>query len=513
MTETRARGRLPLAFVPLVLAYLAIALNMTVPNVALPTISVELEVSAAELIWIINITPMAAAALILFAGSWGDRFGRRRLLLIGLIVFLISATLSAFVNTPEALIVLRALTGVGSSLAMPAALALTFEVVAEPSRRTAVGIISATQAVGSLLGPILAGSLLLVFAWGSAFLSVTPLLVAAIILVAWKVPPDSPKRENTASLDIPGATLMGVVGVSFLYAAVTASTRDAVSSRLVIAAVVIGFVALVALVAWEVRCRNPIFVGSILRSRSFWVPTLIIFGVQFALGGVMFLNTLYVQLVLGFSAFAAGLFLVPALATWIVSSATAGISARRLGVRAVVVISLIAAGVGLALIATSGLSPQYAIFIIGLLLVGCMGVAPALTTHMAVSSYPDDRRTVGSAINSVAVRFGLAFGVAALGSVLGITYSRDVAGALEGLSADDQDLADNSLGGALQVAARLGGSAEQALTEAARGAFASGFTLTMTTAAVILGVLAAVAAIWLPKRAPRSQTLAEPGLS
>lgn len=510
MAQTQARRRLPLAFVPLVLAYLAIALNMTVTNVALPTISVDLQVSAAALIWIVNVTPMASAALVLFAGSWGDRFGRRRLLVIGLTIFLVSATLSAAVTSPWQLIVLRALTGVGSALAMPAALALTFDVVAEPSRRTAVGIIGATQAVGSLLGPIVAGSLLLVFSWGSAFLSVVPLLIVALVLVLWKVPADSQREENPASLDLLGATLTGVVGVSFLYAAVTASTRDAVSDVLVILALIVGAIALVCLVAWEIRYKNPIFVGSVLRSRTFWVPTLVIFGVQFALGGVMFLNTQYVQLVLGFSAFAAGLFLVPALGTWIASSATAGMTARRLGVRVVVVVSLLAAAIGMVLIASGGLSPQYGLFIIGLLLVGCMGVAPALTTHMAVSAYPEDRRTVGSAINSMAVRFGLAFGVATLGSVLGLVYSRDLAPALQGMPPGDQALAENSLGGALQVAARLGGPAGQALTDAARSAFASGFSVTMTSAAVILGLLAVVAAIWLPSRAARGQAVQEP---
>jgi DHA2 family multidrug resistance protein-like MFS transporter len=511
VSGVRERSGLPLAFVPLMLSYLAVAITITVTTVALPTISIDLQVSAASLIWIVNVTPVAAAALIFFGGSWSDRFGRRRVLLIGLTIFLVSATLSAFASTPEQLIAMRALTGVGTALIMPPALALTFDVVPERSQRTAVGIIGATQAVGALLGPIIAGALLLVFPWGSVFLSVTPLLLVAIVLVAWKVPSDTQSDENAAPLDVPGALLMGVLGLSFLYAAVTAAARNSSSDLQVAAAVVIGVVALIALVLWEIRCPNPIFVGSILRARNFWVPTAVIFAVQFALGGVMFLNTQYVQLVLGFSAFGAGLFLVPALATWIASSVTAGLWARRIGVRPAVATSLAVSALGMALLATGGISPQFAIFVAALLLVGCMGLAPALTTHMAVSAYPEQRRTVGSAINSVAIRFGLAFGVATLGSVLGITYSRGLAPAIVDLSSADRTLADNSLGGALQVAARLGGSAEQVVTDAARAAFASGFSHAMVVTAVILAALAVVAAIWLPNRTPTSEVVQDAG--
>ena len=511
MAKTSAGGGLPLAFAPLAIAYLAVAITMTVAIVALPTISTDLEVSAASLIWIINVTPVAAAALIFFGGSWGDRFGRRRVMLLGLVVFLVSATLSAFASTPEQLIAMRTLTGVGSALVMPPALALTFDVVPERSRRTAVGIIGATQAVGALLGPIIAGALLVALPWGSVVLSVTPLLIVTIVLVVWKIPADTRSRENQAPLDVVGAALMGAVAVSFMYAAVAAAAPESDSSSPVVAAVAIGVAALIVLVLWEIRYPNPIFAATILRARQFWVPTLTIFVVQFALGGVMFLNAQYVQLALGYSAFAVGLFLVPALLTWIASSTTAGVLARRFGVRPMVTLSLVISAIGMALLATGGSSPQFGVFIIALLLVGCMGLAPALTTHMAVSAYPEYRRTVGSAVNGVAVRFGLAFGVAALGSVLGITYSRNLAPVLTDLSSGDKTLADNSIGGALQVAKRLGDPAEQVLTDAARNAFASGFSYALIVTAGLLLAVAIIAALRLPNRAPASPEIQDQG--
>ncbi|MGB3013968.1 MAG: MFS transporter, partial [Candidatus Nanopelagicales bacterium] len=127
MTRT---GRLPLAVLPLALTYLAVALNMTIASVALPTISTQFQASAEQLAWIVNATPMVSAAFILFAGAWSDRVGRKRMLLIGIVIFLVSALLSGMTNSVEILILLRALTGLGSALAMPSAMALTFDVTA-----------------------------------------------------------------------------------------------------------------------------------------------------------------------------------------------------------------------------------------------------------------------------------------------------------------------------------------------------------------------------------------------
>ena len=498
-TPAAGRSRLPLAVLPLALTYTAAALNMTIATIALPTISTTFHASAATLAWIVNITPMSSAALILFAGAIGDRFGRKRLLLIGVSIFLVSTVLSAFASSPRELIALRAATGVGSAVAMPAALALTFDVVAEPRRRTAVGIMSATQAIGSLLGPLLGGAALVAFWWGAAFLVVVPFLLLSLVLVAWLVPRDAAvPADQRPPIDLVGSLLTAVTGVSLLFAAVSASSDEMGSRAAIPVAIGIGVASLIGLVWWERRCTHPLFIGDIVRRRTFWVPTIAILLTQFVLGGMMFLNTQYVQLALGLSAFAAGLFLLPALLMWIASSATAGLTARRIGVRGAASLGLTAAAGGLLLVAVNDDKPIYPVLIVGLALVGMMGIAPALMTHTAVNNYPARRRTVGSAINSVTQRFGLAFGVAALGGIMTAVYSSRLAPSLTGLTPAKAETADNSLGGALRVADQIGGSTGNDVAEAARQAFVAGFRTSMVVAAVLLVLVAALVRWGLP---------------
>lgn len=523
VTEPARRGllALPAGIWPLALTYLAIAMNMTVATIALPTISIELDATASELTWIVNATPMMAGALVLFMGALSDRVGSRRILLVGVTVFLIAAVLSGFATEPEHLIVLRGLSGVGSALAMPSALALTFTVAAGDSQRTAVGIMGATQAIGAMFGPLVGGAALVAFGWGAAFWSVAPMLVLAFIGIVTLLPADAstsggttgsgaPQRPSTP-LDAWGAGLTALVAVCFLFAAVALASATTTDDAEAAVAAVLGVIALTGLIWWERRCPAPLFVGSIVRRRTFAVPTVTVFTVQFTLGGLLILNTMYLQLVLGFSALAAGAMLLPALVMWTAASATAGVSANRLGVRRVVVVALLLAAVGLALLPLGGREPNFGWYVVGLLLLGTMGVAPALMTHTAVSTYPPERRSVGSAINSMAIRFGLAFGVAVYSTLLALTYRRDLAAALAPLPADDAATAQESVGGALRIADQAAGPGGEALAEAARDAFAHGFQTTLLLAAAVLVVLAAVVWRWLPATLPtRAPTAGQP---
>ena len=483
MTRT---GRLPLAVLPLALTYLAVALNMTIASVALPTISTQFQASAEQLAWIVNATPMVSAAFILFAGAWSDRIGRKRMLIIGNVIFLVSAILSGMTDSVQTLILLRALTGLGSAMAMPAAMALTFDVTRGTSQRTAVGIMGGTQAIGALLGPLLGGAALVTFGWHAAFWSVAPMLALALVLNILLLPRDQPLPRRP--LDSVGSALTAVSGVAFLYAAVSAASSPDMWIWL---AVAVGVLCALALLWWERRVDYPLFVPEIVRRRTFLVPTLVVFMVQFTLGGLLFLNTQYVQLVLGFSALSAGLFLMPALLMWTASASTAGITAKRFGARNVTAMSLVITAVGLVLTSIGGRNPVYPVLILGLVLTGVMGVAPALMTHTSVANYPEERRSVGSAINSMAVRFGLAFGVAGYGTLLAIRYQDRIASALSGLSSQDRADAAESLGGAINVADR---SDVAGLADAARDAYVSGFQLVLVVAALVLVLLAVV--VW-----------------
>ncbi len=498
--ETTRRAAIPAALWPLALVYLVVAMNMTIASVALPTISTEFLASASQLAWVVNATPLAGATLILFAGGWGDRIGRKRLLLIGITVFVVAAVLSGTAANVDELIVLRALTGVGSALVLPAALALTFDITSEQQRRTSVGIMGSTQAIGALLGPLLGGAALVLFDWRAAFWAVVPMLLIALVCNAVLLPKDGPRGvTNEPPLDSFGAALTALAGIGILYAAISLAPGPDSAGTPALVSFAIGVAALVALAFWERRCTHPLFEAAILRRTGFWVPTLVIFLVQFCLGGLLFITTQYVQLVLGLSALAAAGFLMPALLVWTVAAATAGITSRTVGAPVACAAGLGLAAIGLVLVGLNGRDPNYAEFIVGLLLIGAMGIAPALMTAIAVDNYPPERRGVGSAINSAAVRFGLAFGVGVFATILAIRYQTALTPALVALPAEQAAIADNNLGSGLQVADRLGGQAGDALADSARTAFVEGFHLSLFIAAAVVAALAVISGLLLPK--------------
>ena len=501
------KQRLGMAFVPLALAYLAVAINMTVANIALPSISTSLNADNSDLAWIVNATPLASAAVILFAGGIGDRSGRKKILIFGIALFAASAILSAVVTSPGQLIAVRAVSGVATAFVMPAALALVFDVVAKPSRPTAVGIMSATQALGSMLGPLLGGLVLLAFWWGAAFLVVVPFLLVALAMSIWLLPKDVRDSDSPkVPLDLPASILTALAGAALIFAVIEGSGRGTVSPSVWIGAAVVGVLAIVALIWWERRCENPLIDLEICRRRTFSIPIAAIFIVNFVLGGVMFMSTQYTQLVLGFSPFMAGLFLLPALVIWAATATLSGRLARTFGNRPVLAVGFVLGAVGLVIVGLSGANPNIAVLLIGMGLVGFIGVGPAQLTHTAISSFPDERRTVGSALNSLAIRFGLAFGVAVFAGILGAIYQGDVQSALSGLTSAQVDSVLNSLGGAVKVAEQLQGSAGEALLVSAREAFATGFGVTLFAAAGLLVLAAIVTSIFLPDIAKKSKT-------
>lgn len=488
-------GKLPWVLLPLVLTYLAIAMNMTIAGIALPTISVDFRATAGQLAWVVSVTPMVAAACLPFAGAWGDKWGHKRLLTAGILVFLAAAVLSGLANSVEMLIAMRGLTGLGSALAMPSALAITFSLASGPVQRTAVGVMGSAQAIGVLLGPLVGGAVLTLSNWHVAFWSITPLLAIALVLNVVALPADEP--GSSRSVDYVGALLAAMLGISLLYAAASAASLRWLMS---VVALLLAVVALWALVRWEPRVADPLFDSDVMRRRAFIAPTVALVLVQFTLGGLIFLNTQYVQLVLGFSAFGAGLLLMPALLTWTVASAASGTTSRRWGVRTVTVSALVLGSLGLLLVSLGGPNPVFPVFVAGLILVGALGVVPALMTHTSVSNFPPERRSTGSSVNSMAVRYGLAYGVALYGLVSAWIYRRDLAPSLGDLADADRDAAAESIGGALAVSQSMG---DVALGEAARAAFASGFSAALVLAAAIAAGLAWFLWRYLPQELPQ----------
>jgi DHA2 family multidrug resistance protein-like MFS transporter len=482
-------GRLPIAFLSLSLTYLAVNVNVSVTSIALPSIGTDLGASTAQLSWIYKITPLVSIGVMLFAGAWIDRFGRRRVLVIGLTIFLVSAILSALTRDVTLLIALRAITGVGASLAMPAALALTFDVVPDASRRTAVGLLGATQAGGSLIGPVLAGGAMALWSWPAAFLTVVPFI--AVALIGARRLPENVPGANTP-MDSRGAGLTLVASVAAVYSATALSSRALLTALI---SLVIAIVAVVTLVNWERRVQHPLFDSAVLGQRRFRVAILVVFGAQVVLGGVLFVLTQYLQLALGYSPLIAGLLLTPALAGWVLASAVAGRAAAVFGARRAVTIGLALSSVGLAVLAFAASQrtvPSTGLLILGLIFTGLMAIGPALMTHTVVDCYPIERRAVGSATNGAAARFGFSMGIALLGAVLSLVYGWGLRASTQPLTAAQAETVKGGLAGALRVATTLPDG--MMLTEVARSAFITGYQATTVLSSMIMAALTIVVA-------------------
>ena len=485
-------GRLPFAFVGLALTYLAASVNLSVTSIALPSIASDLGATTAQLSWIFNITPLVNAGLMLFAGAWADRFGRRLLLVSGLVIFLAGTVLSATANGVDPLILWRALTGAGSALAMPAALALTFDIVPEQGRRTAIGILGATQAGGALVGPILAGVSLAAWSWPATFLTVVPFIVIALAATP-RLPRSNP--DTATPMDARGATLVSVAIVALVYAANELSAR---TPLVAIVALAVAVIVVVVLVLWEQRAPHPLLDASVMRQRGFRIATVVIFGSQIVLGGFFFVMPQYLQLVLGHTPLEAGLLLIPALAAWVVASTTAARTAAALhGVHRAVALGLGLAALGYVLLAVQPASGSPVLLIGGLFLTGLGAVGPALMTHTAVNSYRPEQRTIGAAVNGTAARFGFSFGVALLGGLLAAVYASAVAPVTSGLSAANAATASGSLASALTVSSSLPDGS--ALAAAARDAFTSGYVVTFAVAAAVCAALAIIVVVGLER--------------
>jgi EmrB/QacA subfamily drug resistance transporter len=477
------------------LSLFVVSLDNTILNVALPTLQHDLQPSATDLEWIVDAYMLVFASFLLVMGSLGDRLGRRRMLLIGLVIFGVGSFASAFSGSAEVLIASRALMGFGGAAIMPSTLSILSNVFSGKERAKAIAVWAAVAGLAVAIGPVIGGYLLQRFWWGSVFLVNVPVVVIAIV-AAWFLVPES-RDARVPRLDLVGATL-SVAGLTALVWSIIEApshgwTSIAIFRGFVIAAVVLG-----AFVIWELRTDDPMLPLWFFRNPRFSAASASIALVFFALFGVIFELTQYLQSVLGYSALEAGLRTLPVSIGLLIGS---GLSTRlvpRLGTKLVVASGLAVLAGGLAILGTLEAHSGYSTVAIAFVVLGFgMGLAMAPATDSIMGSLPLAQASVGSAINDTVRMVGGALGVAVLGSILSSRYSSDMASAVQGLPAPAAHAARDSLGAALHVAAQSG---NPALAGAAKNAFIGGMAGAIWVAAAIAVVGAIVALIALPAR-------------
>jgi EmrB/QacA subfamily drug resistance transporter len=394
-------------------------LDGTVVNVALPEIGRDLDASTSALQWILNGYLLTLASLILLGGSLGDRYGRRRIFVLGTGVFTVASLLCAIAPNAEMLIVARLLQGVGGALLTPGSLAMIESTFRPEDRARAIGAWSGLGGVATAIGPLLGGYLVDAVSWRAIFLINLP-LGAFVIAMAARHVPETRDPGAEGPLDGRGALLaaLGLAGTT--YALIQAPEG---MSAAVVGAAVAGVLALAGFILAERRSSNPMMPLSLFASRQFSAANLVTFVVYAALSGVFFLLVAFLQISLGYSAVAAGAASLPVTALMLAFSARSGALAQRIGPRIPLTVGPLVIAAGMLLMTTidpgddyvTGVLPAVVVFGVGLTLV----VAPVTATVLAAA---DARRSgIASGINNAVSRVGGLLAVAVLPLIGGLT--------------------------------------------------------------------------------------------
>jgi len=494
----------------LVLSLLIVVLDNTILNVALKTIAdprAGLGASQSQLQWAVDAYVLVFAGLLFTWGVLADRYGRRRMLLAGMVVFGAGSTMSAFAQSPAQLIGFRAIMGIGAAAVMPATLSVITNVFDSKERGRAIAVWAGASGLAIAIGPITGGLLLEYFWWGSVFLVNVPIVLLAIVGILLLVPESKDPRPRR--LDVVGVMLSIAGLVLVVYGIIRAGQSSSLGGPAVLAALLAGL-ALLAVFGWvERRSDHPSLDIELFRDPRFSAASTAIALAFFALMGTMFFLVFYLQSVRGYSPLQAGVSLLPVAVAIMFFAPRSARLVARFGARAV-------CGTGLAVVAVAYLgyqtmgvdTPIWHLEVLLFLQGAGMGNVVAPATESIMSALPRERAGAGSAVNNTMRQVGGALGVAILGSLLSVGYRTAAAGALTALPAPVRGLAGESIEATLAAVGRLGphNPAVVRVVPAAKAAFVHAMHLTAlgTVGAVLLAMVVVLAFLPGRPRGPRS---------
>ena len=488
----RGLQRRPLILLSLLLAAFVINLDITIVNVALPSLVRELHTSNSELQWVVDGYNLLFAALLLAAGSLSDRLGRKGFLLAGLGVFGIASVGGGLANSVGPLIAARCFMGIGAAMIFPATLSLISNVFTDRVERAkAIGLWGATAGMAIALGPIVGGWLLEHFSWSSIFYAMAPVAALAALLVAWSVP--TSRDPSVHKTDLPGLVLSSAAMALLTYTVIEAPDHGWGSGRSV-AGYVISALLFAAFVVRERGADEPMLDISLFKNLRFTAASGSVTVVFFGLAGFSFLITQYFQFFKGYGPLSTGVHLLPVAIAVGVMSVVGTKVAVSLGTKQVVTVGMFCLAAFFAWVATASAGTSY-LEIAGQMVLGGSGVglvsAPATEAIMGV--VPKAKAGVGSAVNDATRLLGSTLGIAVIGSVYASIYRNHVADRLpSAIPLQLAQTAQDSAGGALNVATStsLGGrpGLGNAVQAAASSAFFDGFKVSLLLLAVLSGL-------------------------
>ncbi|MEV0551597.1 MFS transporter [Nocardia salmonicida] len=466
----------------LALALLLLAVDATVLDLAVPAISADLAPSTPQLLWIIDVYSFVLAGLLVVMGNLGDRIGRRRLLLIGAVGFGIASALAAWAVSPEMLIAARVLQGVAGATLMPATLGLIRSMFQDARQRTmAIGVWSAMAGGGAAAGPLVGGWLLEHFWWGSVFLVNLPVMLVLLALAPLLIPES--RDPNPGRFDALSALLSMLALVPVVYAVKETAAHGPTVSALLVG--LVGVISAVLFVRRQRRLTDPMLDLRLFELPRFRVAVFTNLLAVFALAGVLFFGSQYLQLVLGRTPLQAGLLMLPGLAASVLGSLAAALLVRRWRATVVLAGALVVTALGTAAFLAVDVVSGAEAFVLGFVGIGLgAGVAMTVAADLVVGSAPAERAGAAAAISETAYETGLALGVALLGSTVMAIFRRGLDLSL--LPDDAVATASGSLSGAVEVAAELPAAVAQEFLSSANQAFVSGIHLTVVGIVAVL---------------------------
>ena len=490
----RARRILPF----IMLSLMTVVSAVSGLNVALPSLARETGATQTQLTWIVDAYTVVFAGLLLLAGAIGDRIGRKRILLGGLAVFGAAAVAGFIVDDPTHLILVRIAMGVGAAFIMPTTLSVITTSFPVEERPKAIGVWVGAAAGGAVLGVFVTAILLEFYEWNAFFALNVTLAVLAFIGTARMVPADSGARGEP--LDIAGGLLSVAAVGGIVYGIIEGADRgwgDAVA----VSALVVGIVAGVCFVLWELRVVHPLLDPRLFRIRGFAAGSLSVTAQFFGAFGFFFTALQYLQFVANYSPLQAAAHLLIMPFVLLPTARNAPYLARRIGFRRVGPVGLLSSAIGLGIISTLGTEMNHLVFWGGLVFFAFgMGMAGTPATTAITESLPPAKQGVASAVNDTARELGSAFGIAVLGSAISNRYSDGMADVVVGLPPEIAERVQASV--AFTQSPRIAefGELGQRLVAAAHAAFVDGTGAALATAAGVLLVASAAVALLAPAK-------------
>lgn len=489
---------------------LVISLDNTVLNVALPSISIDLGAGNTDLQWIIDAYILVFAALLLTMGALGDRFGRKRALQVGLVLFGIGSLAAALSDSTGMLIGSRAFLGMGAAVIMPATLSIITATFRDPKERSqAIAIWAGTFGLGIGIGPVVGGWLIEQFDWNAVFFINLPVMAVAIIGGYFFI--EESRDENVSPPDIPGV-ILSITGLfALVYGIIEAGVKGWEHEE-VLLAFGVAFILLGAFTFWESRYKHAMLPLRFFKNMSFTGANLALALVMFGMFGSIFFLSQFFQSVQGYTALETGLRVFPMAMVIMVSSTMSAVVSRKLKLKITVSLGFLLAAIGMLFMSqTIEVDTAYETILLGLAIMAAgMGMAMPSATDSVMGSVPVNKAGIGSAMNDTTRELGGALGVAILGTVMNEAYLSNVEAVNEipgitELPPEAMGAIQDSIQGAGIAAQQIAsqgfpGAQEMAnsVTEIASNAFTTGMTDAMFIASIVMFAAAAFVFAVLP---------------